>query len=138
MKRRVEECVQIAGLADRADDRVDTYSGGMKRLTNLVVGIVHEPSILILDEPTAGIDVETRLRVYDTLTAMHRNGVCMVYTSHYLEEVERLCSRVAILDRGRILADGTAAELLRAEKHANLEGLFLALTRREDGAADDG
>jgi ABC-2 type transport system ATP-binding protein len=129
LRERIETCLDITGLGKKADCQVSTFSGGMKRLTNLVISMLHEPDILILDEPTLGIDTQSRYRILKILSSVNKNGVSMIYTSHYIEEVKQLCSRVAIIDKGRILDDGTPNELLhRHPGFENLEQLFLHLT----------
>ncbi len=128
----VDRCFELCGIGDKADDRVSTLSGGMKRLANLMVGVIHEPSLLILDEPTVGVDIHSRHRIHETLVRMHKSGVCMIYTSHYLEEAERLCTRIAVIDEGRIATIGGTAELLEQKKDCHtLEDLFIALTGKE-------
>jgi ABC-2 type transport system ATP-binding protein len=111
---RVDWCLAFVGLADRARDRVSTYSGGMKRRLNLAAALVHQPDLLLLDEPTVGVDPQSRNQIFDNITALHRSGTTIVYTTHYMEEAERLCDRIAIVDQGRLLALGTLAELLAA------------------------
>ena len=91
----------LAGLAERAGDRVKTFSGGMKRRLNIAVALVHGPELVFLDEPTVGIDPQSRERIFEMVEALHARGVAMIYTSHQLGEVERLCDRIVILDRGR-------------------------------------
>ncbi len=129
LRERTATVLEWVGLEARADDRVRGYSGGMKRLLNLALGLLHEPALLILDEPTVGVDVHTRRRVHDRLRAIHRAGACLVYTSHHLDEVQKLCTRVAILDRGRIVAEGSPDDLLAGGKGGkDLEEVFVRLT----------
>jgi ABC-2 type transport system ATP-binding protein len=109
--RRVEEALDVVGLRDRGDDRIDTYSGGMKRRINIAVGLLHQPRALILDEPTVGVDPQSRTNILDTVKALNRRGLTVLYTSHYMEEVEFLCDRIAIMDLGRVIAMGTQKEL---------------------------
>jgi len=109
----VREGLQLSGLAERADERVKNFSGGMKRRLNIAVALVHGPELVYLDEPTVGIDPQSRERVFEMVAALRQRGVAMIYTSHQLGEVERLCDRIVILDRGRKLAEGTLAELRR-------------------------
>jgi ABC-2 type transport system ATP-binding protein len=111
LRSRVEWALREAGLADRARDRVETYSGGMKRRLNIVTALLHEPELVFLDEPTVGIDPQSRLHVFEMVEAMRASGIALVYTTHQLGEVERLCDRIVILDRGRLVAQGTLAEL---------------------------
>ena len=108
---RVRAVLETVGLLDRADDRVETFSGGMKRRLNFGCGIVHEPEVLLLDEPTVGVDPQSRVRLLDLVREQASAGVCVLYTTHYMEEAEALCDRLAILDHGRIIASGTLEEL---------------------------
>ncbi len=100
------------GLKDRADDLVRTYSGGMQRRLNLGAGILHGPSVLILDEPTVGVDPQSRSALFDLIEGLRDDGVAVLYTTHYMEEAERLCSRIGIIDHGKLIAEGTRAELV--------------------------
>ena len=111
---RVAAAIAFVGLQDRALDRVATYSGGMKRRLNLAVALVHEPELIVLDEPTVGVDPQSRNLIFDNIRALRSQGRTIVYTTHYMEEAERLCDRVAIVDGGRLLALGTVAELTLA------------------------
>ena len=107
----VEYGLKMAGLEDRAKDRVETFSGGMKRRINIAAGILHRPRVLLMDEPTVGIDPQSRNHILDTVRELNREGMTVLYTSHYMEEVEVLCDRVAIVDHGRVIARGTLEEL---------------------------
>jgi len=109
----LQQGLALSGLAERADDRVKTFSGGMKRRLNIAVALVHGPELVFLDEPTVGIDPQSRERIFEMVESLHARGVAMIYTSHQLGEVERLCDRILILDRGRKVAEGTLAELQR-------------------------
>jgi ABC-2 type transport system ATP-binding protein len=111
-RRRVELLLGLVGLAARGNDQVHTYSGGMQRRLNLACALVHEPRLLLLDEPTAGVDPQSRQALYDVIRGIAAAGTTIVYTTHYMEEAERLCDRIAILDDGRIAAIGTQEELL--------------------------
>ncbi|NOZ08081.1 MAG: ABC transporter ATP-binding protein [FCB group bacterium] len=111
LKTRIRQLLELMGLADRQNDRLATFSGGMKRRVNLAVALLHDPDILFLDEPTVGIDVQSRHRIYEILGELHREGKTIVYTTHYLEEVERLCEKIAIIDHGEIKAEGTLESL---------------------------
>jgi ABC-2 type transport system ATP-binding protein len=117
--RRVDEVLQAVALADRADGRVDTYSGGMKRRLNLGAALLHRPPLLLLDEPTVGVDPQSRHHIFEEVRRLNASGVTVVYTSHYMEEVQALCSRVGIMDHGRLIACDTLPGLLR-----QLEGLI--------------
>jgi ABC-2 type transport system ATP-binding protein len=113
LRRRTDEVLDAIGLADRAGDRVGTFSGGMKRRLNLGAALIHRPRLLLLDEPTTGVDPHSRNHIFDEARRLNREGVTIIYTSHYLEEVQSLCPRVAILDRGRLIACAALADLLR-------------------------
>jgi ABC-2 type transport system ATP-binding protein len=103
LKERVGNCLEIAGLTQRRRERVSKYSGGMKRRLNMVCSILHEPPILLLDEPTVGVDPQSSNLIFDTIEDMKKQGRTIIYTTHYMEEAQRLCERVAILDHGKIL-----------------------------------
>lgn len=109
---RIAEVLEAVGLTERGDDKVQTYSGGMKRRANIGVALLHEPRLLILDEPTVGVDPQSRVAILDSVEGLVADGMSMLYTSHYMEEVERVCTRVGIIDKGRVVADGTRRELV--------------------------
>ena len=111
---RVDWALDFAALRDRRRDRAATYSGGMKRRLNLVAALVHDPELVLLDEPTVGVDPQSRNAILERILELRRLGRTVVYTTHYMEEAERLCDRVAVVDHGRLLALGTVPELLRA------------------------
>lgn len=111
LQSRVDEVLGHIGLADRAKDLPKTFSGGMKRRLNFGCGIVHKPSVLLLDEPTVGVDPQSRSRLFEMVETERDAGACILYTTHYMEEAERLCDSVAIIDHGKIIANGTVAEL---------------------------
>lgn len=112
LKEKVHSVLQRVGLQDRQKDRVKTYSGGMQRRINIAVALLHEPEILIMDEPTVGIDPQSRSYILDMVRQLNQEkGMTVLYTSHYMEEVEKLCDRVYIMDYGRIIASGTKEEL---------------------------
>jgi ABC-2 type transport system ATP-binding protein len=113
LKERVDSALDLVGLAARRGATVTTFSGGMKRRLNLACGLVHDPRVLLLDEPTVGVDPQSRERIFEGVEALGARGIAIVYTTHYMEEAERLCHRVAILDEGRVIAEGTSAELSR-------------------------
>ena len=131
---RVARALDAAGLADRAQDRVVTYSGGMKRRLNLVAAVLHEPELVFLDEPTVGIDPQSRNRVFALVEELRRDGVTLVYTTHQLGEVERLCDRIVILDAGRKLAEGSLRELQDRTRAAGSERLQVEGARAADAA----
>ncbi|MFG6442881.1 ABC transporter ATP-binding protein [Roseateles sp. LKC17W] len=111
LKRRAAEVLAMVGLADRARDKPATFSGGMKRRLNIACALVHDPDILLLDEPTAGVDPHSRNAIFDNLEALKRAGKALVYTTHYMEEAERLADHLVIVDHGRVVASGTQAQL---------------------------
>jgi len=115
LRAAVGRGLDLAGLTDRADDRVQTFSGGMKRRLNIAVALLHGPELVFLDEPTVGVDPQSRNRVFAMVEELRAAGTTLIYTSHQLGEVERLCDRIVILDRGRQVAEGTLAELQRLE-----------------------
>jgi ABC-2 type transport system ATP-binding protein len=129
LRRRVAECLAFVGLSDRARDRAGDYSGGMKRRLNLAAALVHEPELLLLDEPTVGVDPHSRNAIFDNIESLNRDGLTVIYTTHYLEEAERLCDRIAIIDAGRLLAIGTMEELLTA--HGGAPTLVVVAGERE-------
>ena len=109
---RVDEVLEIIGLADRADDRSEDFSGGMKRRLNIGIGLLHSPRLLMLDEPTVGVDPQSRNAILESVERLSIEGMAVLYTTHYMEEAERLCDRVGIIDEGEIKAEGTRAELV--------------------------
>jgi ABC-2 type transport system ATP-binding protein len=121
LRRRVDACLDIAGLREVATQRADTFSGGLKRRLNLVIGLVHEPGLLILDEPTVGIDPQSRHFIHQTLRALNAGGMSIIYTTHYMDEVENICDKLAIIDHGRIIAQGTVDELLKTHQDGAIE-----------------
>jgi ABC-2 type transport system ATP-binding protein len=127
LRQRIEEVLALTGLADRAREQVKQFSGGMRRRLNFACGIIHQPKVLLLDEPTVGVDPQSRVRLLDLVRAQAQAGACVLYTTHYMEEAETLCDRLAIVDRGKIIAAGTLAELraLLAERDLlRLSGIF--------------
>jgi ABC-2 type transport system ATP-binding protein len=129
LKRRIQEQLQIFGLEKSKHVQVGRYSGGMKRRLNLIVGLMHNPRILFLDEPTVGVDVQSKTVIIENLMELNRKGTTIIYTSHYLEEAENLCSTLAILDEGHIISRGTLNEIRKETKsEATLEDIFLQLT----------
>jgi ABC-2 type transport system ATP-binding protein len=109
--RRCAEVLVLVNLADRARDRVHTFSGGMKRRLNIAAAMLHDPQLLVLDEPTVGVDPQSRNAIFDCLEVLKREGRSLIYTSHYMEEVERLADHIVVMDHGRVLADASPAEL---------------------------
>jgi len=113
LNRRVEEVLLAVGLEDRGRQRAGTFSGGMKRRLNLGAALVHRPRLLLLDEPTTGVDPQSRNHIFDEIRRVHQQGVTIIYTSHYMEEVQALCPRIGIIDHGKIIACDTLENLLR-------------------------
>ncbi len=134
LQPRAEAALALVGLTDRSADRVKTFSGGMKRRLNIAGALLHEPDLILLDEPTVGVDPQSRNAIFDNLEELKRRGKTLLYTTHYMEEAERLCDRVLILDHGRILASDTVARF--RQQYSNLEAAFMQLTGRalRDGA----
>jgi ABC-2 type transport system ATP-binding protein len=114
LEARVRWALAFVGLTDRARDAAGNYSGGMKRRLNLAAAVVHDPDLILLDEPTVGVDPQSRNAIFDNIEALNRDGRTIIFTTHYMEEAERLCDRIAIVDAGRLLALGTLDELLAA------------------------
>ena len=112
LKERIDFALSVVGLADRGKDRVGSYSGGMKRRANIAAGLLHEPKLLVLDEPTVGVDPQSRHAILETVDGFGREGMAVLYTTHYMEEAERLCDRVGVIDEGRLVAEGTRRELV--------------------------
>ncbi|MGQ0628247.1 MAG: ABC transporter ATP-binding protein [Phycisphaerales bacterium] len=112
LAQHVERVLEEVGLAPRGDDRAGTFSGGMKRRLNLAAALLHDPPVVLLDEPTAGVDPQSRNNILELVAGMKRAGRTVVYTTHYMEEAQRLCDRVAIVDKGRLLALGTVEDLV--------------------------
>jgi ABC-2 type transport system ATP-binding protein len=132
LKEAVQAGLRVAGLEDRARQAVNTFSGGMKRRLNLAAGILHRPRLLFLDEPTVGIDAQSRNKILENLSALKQQGITIIYTTHYMEEVQRICSRLAIIDQGRIVVQDRTKRLI--DQHtdcADLGELYLKLTGRQ-------
>ena len=113
---RINQTLQQVGLFDRRNDKVKTYSGGMKRRINIAAALLHRPKILFMDEPTVGIDPQSRNLIFEVVEKLHKEGMTIVYTTHYMEEAERLCDRIAIIDNGQIVGQGTLDELKRSSQ----------------------
>jgi len=129
LRSRIEECLALVGLEDTSEKRVSAFSGGMRRRANLAAAILHAPRVLLLDEPTVGIDAQSRNLILDNLRALRAAGMTLVYTTHYMEEAAQLCDRIAIIDQGSLVASGDPRALVgRVDGCANLEDLFLRLT----------
>ncbi len=127
LSERVDEILDIIELSDRADDQTKEYSGGMKRRLNIGLGLLHKPDLLILDEPTVGVDPQSRNAILENVERLGAEGMAVLYTTHYMEEAERLCDRVGIIDEGQIIAEGTRRDLValvgeRDRLHLELSG----------------
>ena len=142
LKQRCEQALALVNLADRAADNPSTFSGGMKRRLNIAAALLHDPQLLILDEPTVGVDPQSRNAIFDTLEALQAQGRSLIYTSHYMEEVERLADHIVIIDHGKVLADETPAALyqrlparaaLRAELADEPSAALLAALQTQTG-----
>ncbi len=141
LRARVEEVLALVDLSDRGEDRVESYSGGMRRRLNIAAGLLHRPTLLVLDEPTVGVDPQSRHAILESVRSLGASGMAILYTTHYMEEADRVCDRVGIVDHGRLIAEGTRRELVsRLEEHdrielgatGNLEA-FVAASRSIDG-----
>lgn len=128
---RTDELLNILGLKDVENKPVKTFSGGMKRRVNLAIGVIHKPALLFLDEPTVGVDIQTRHAIIAYLKELNKQGTTLIYTSHQLNEAEDLCTRIALLDHGKLLACDKTDALLKQHQEENLESLFLSLTGKE-------
>jgi ABC-2 type transport system ATP-binding protein len=131
VKRRTDELLTILGLEDVRHKAVEKFSGGMKRRVNLAIGVIHNPPVLFLDEPTVGVDVQTGHAIVNYLKELNKNGTTLIYTSHQLNEAQGLCEQVALIDAGKIIAQDNLCDLLEEYKQDNLEHLFLTLTGKE-------
>ncbi|HMG81621.1 MAG TPA: ABC transporter ATP-binding protein [Ferruginibacter sp.] len=127
-RQRTTELLEVLGLSDVKDKQVHKFSGGMKRRVNLAIGVLHNPRILFLDEPTVGVDIQTRHAIINYLKELNSNGTTLVYTSHQLSEAEELCNKIALIEAGKIIAHDTLHNLLSEYKEEGLEGLYLNLT----------
>jgi ABC-2 type transport system ATP-binding protein len=132
LKSRISEALERTGLTSRADDRSANFSGGMKRRLNFGVALLHKPRLLILDEPTAGVDIELRLELWHYVQKINAEGVTILLTTHYLEEADQLCGRIAFIANGEIAAQGTSEDLARRYDVVNLEDAYLALVGRRE------
>lgn len=136
LKSAIDKSLEFVGLLDRKNDFAKNFSGGMKRRLNIACAIGHNPLLMIFDEPTVGIDPQSRNFILEKIKTANKNGATIIYTSHYMEEVEAICSRIAIMDNGRIIAVGTREELVRLvtsepDSNISLEEVFLTLTGKK-------
>jgi ABC-2 type transport system ATP-binding protein len=129
LKERIHTTLELIGLLDRKNDLIKTYSGGMKRRINIAAALLHQPKVLFMDEPTVGIDPQSRNHIFEVIETLNTQGMTIVYTTHYMEEVERLCDRIAIIDSGKIIAQGTQSqlkELVQTKESIQFEFNFLS------------
>lgn len=131
LNKAIAEVLDLAGLSDRAKDKVKTFSGGMKRRLNLAAALLHDPEILLLDEPTVGVDPQSRNAIFDNIETLKKRGKTLVYTTHYMEEAERLCDRLIVIDHGKVVANDTLHGLYRMLPVTNL--LAIELEHPENG-----
>ena len=141
LRERVREVLALVDLSDRGDDRVESFSGGMRRRLNIAAGLLHRPALLVLDEPTVGVDPQSRHAILESVRTLGASGMAILYTTHYMEEADRVCDRVGIIDHGKLIAEGTRRELVsRLEEHDRIElsaigdlTAFAEATRAIDG-----
>ena len=134
LRKNTKEALEVVGLWDRRDDYPDQFSGGMKRRLNIACSIVHKPKLIIMDEPTVGIDPQSRNNILEVTKSLRDEGTTIIYTSHYMEEVEAICSKIIIMDQGVIIEQGTMDQVktkYKSEGLNNLEEIFLHLTGKE-------
>lgn len=134
LKENAVKMLELVGLSSRKNDRIKTFSGGMKRRINIACSLLHKPKILIMDEPTSGVDPQNRNHIFNVIENLNKEGMTIIYTTHYMEEAERLCDTIAIIDLGTIRAQGTMQELRTvsgAGDGARLESVFLRLTGKK-------
>jgi ABC-2 type transport system ATP-binding protein len=131
LKKKIRSHLETVGLQDQEKNFVENFSGGMKRRINLLAGILHEPKLLFLDEPTVGVDVQSRNAITELLRDLNRKGCTIIYTSHLMEEAQNLCSDIVVIDHGTVIAQGKPKEMIKESGVENLEQLFLQLTGRK-------
>jgi ABC-2 type transport system ATP-binding protein len=132
LKKRIRENLQILGLESNMNQQVKTFSGGMKRRVNLIAGLLHHPKLLILDEPTVGVDIQSKTAIIDHLKKLNsEKGMTIFYTSHHLEEAEDFCSHIAIIDEGKMVTEGKTTELIKNNNCNSIEEVYLKITGRK-------
>jgi ABC-2 type transport system ATP-binding protein len=137
LKRAMGRVLELVGLADRAKDKVAGFSGGMKRRLNMAAALLHDPQVLLLDEPTVGVDPQSRNAIFDNLETLRRAGKTLLYTTHYMEEAERLCDRLVIIDHGKVVADDTLQGLHKLMPEASLLTVELADSHEDSYLVED-
>ncbi len=138
IKKRIAELMEVLDLVDVQHKQVQKFSGGMKRRVNLAIGVINNPRVLFLDEPTVGVDIQTRNAIIDYLKLLNKNGTTLIYTSHQLSEAEELCDRIALIEDGKIIINNSLDALLSEHKEDGLEGLYLSLTGKKYKDIDAG
>jgi len=128
IKTRSHSLLSVLGILDVANQKINTFSGGMKRKVNLAIGLIHRPKILFLDEPTVGVDVQSKLSIIKFLNEINSKGTTIIYSSHHLSEAEDFCSQIVMIDKGSLMAHGATSELIELHKVKNLQTLFIKLT----------
>ncbi|HEY0092000.1 MAG TPA: ABC transporter ATP-binding protein [Flavobacterium sp.] len=132
LREKVALNLHLLGLTKFADKRIETFSGGMKRRVNLIAGVLHNPKLLFLDEPTVGVDVQSRKAIIEYLIELNKQGTTIIYTSHHLSEAQQFCSDIAIIDHGNVIAQGTPSGMIASTANArNLEDVFISLTGKD-------
>ena len=134
LRRRTDKVLEFVGLTDVKDKRASSYSGGMKRRLNIACAIAHSPKLIIMDEPTVGIDPQSRNHVLESVKKLRDDGATIIYTSHYMQEVDDICDRIAIIDKGKIIAEGTSSEL--KSLITNNKTYYVSLNKKVDGLED--
>ncbi|MFT3909590.1 MAG: ABC transporter ATP-binding protein [Ferruginibacter sp.] len=138
IKKRIDNLLDVLGLADVRNKQVQKFSGGMKRRVNLAIGVINNPSVLFLDEPTVGVDIQTRHAIINYLKELNKDGTTLIYTSHQLSEAEELCDKIAMIEDGKIIVNDSLDKLLSEHKEDGLEGLYLNLTGKQYRDTDVG
>lgn len=131
IRRKSMELLDVLGLSNVLHNKIATFSGGMKRRVNLAIGIIHEPSILFLDEPTVGVDVQSKVAILKFLKTLNEQGTTIIYTSHHLSEAQEFCNRIALIDQGQIIMEGVLSSLLETHQAQDLKSLFIQFTGEE-------
>ena len=131
IKEKTDSLLSVLGLTHVANKKINTFSGGMKRKVNLAIGLIHNPSVLFLDEPTVGVDVQSKLSIIEFLKEIRNQGTTIIYTSHHLSEAEDFCDELLLISKGKIVANGPTTELIEEHKTGDLQSLFIKLTVAE-------